>query len=79
MPCSGQTSATSPGSIPHRSPIPDLVIAAAAESAISEVTGQAQDWVVPRGTLEPPPMPTTAEAPVEFQAPPGGAHGATRV
>jgi predicted nucleic acid-binding protein len=48
----------------HRLPIPDLVIAAAAESAgltvlhydsdfehISEVTGQAQDWVVPRGTL----------------------------
>ena len=48
----------------HRVPIPDLVIAAAAESAdltvlhydrdfelIAEVTGQATDWVVPRGSL----------------------------
>jgi predicted nucleic acid-binding protein len=47
----------------HRLPIPDLVIAAAAESAgltvlhydtdferIADVTGQAQDWVVQRGT-----------------------------
>ena len=45
-------------------PIPDLVIAAAAESAgltvlhydadferIAEVTVQAHDWVVPRGTV----------------------------
>ena len=48
----------------HRLPIPDLVIAAAAESAdltvlhydadferIAEVTGQAHDWVVPRGSV----------------------------
>jgi hypothetical protein len=48
----------------HRLPIPDLVIAAAAESAgltvlhydgdferIAEVTGQDQDWVVPRGSV----------------------------
>jgi len=48
----------------HRLPIPDLVIAAAAESAgltvlhydadfecIAEVTGQEQDWVVPRGSV----------------------------
>lgn len=48
----------------HRLPIPDLVIAAAAESAgltvlhydadferIAEVTAQAHDWVVPRGTV----------------------------
>ena len=48
----------------HRLPIPDLVIAAAAESAdltllhydadferIAEVTGQAHDWVVPRGSM----------------------------
>ena len=47
----------------HRVPIPDLVIAAAAESAhltvlhydadydlIAEVTGQCAEWVVPRGT-----------------------------
>jgi predicted nucleic acid-binding protein len=47
----------------HRLPIPDLVIAAAAESAgltvlhydadlerIAEVAGQEQDWVVPRGS-----------------------------
>lgn len=47
----------------HRVPIPDLIIAAAAESAgltilhydhdfdlISEVTGQPAEWVVPRGT-----------------------------
>lgn len=45
-------------------PIPDLVIAAAAESAglsvlhydadferIAEITGQAHDWVVPRGSV----------------------------
>jgi hypothetical protein len=48
----------------HRLPIPDLVIAAAAESAgltvlhheadferIADITGQAHDWVVPRGTV----------------------------
>ena len=48
----------------HRLPIPDLVIAAAAESAgltvlhydadferIADLTGQAHDWVVPRGTM----------------------------
>jgi predicted nucleic acid-binding protein len=48
----------------HRLPIWDLVIAAAAESAgltvlhydadfdrIAEVTGQAHDWVVPRGSV----------------------------
>lgn len=48
----------------HRLPIPDLVIAAAAESAgltvlhydadferIAEVTGLAHDWIVPRGTV----------------------------
>lgn len=48
----------------HRLSIPDLVIAAAAESAgltvlhydadferIAEVTGQPQEWVVPRGTV----------------------------
>ena len=48
----------------HRIPIPDLIIAAAAESArltvlhydhdydvIAEVTGQAMEWVVPRGSL----------------------------
>lgn len=48
----------------HRIPIPDLVIAAAAESAgltvlhydadfdqISTVTGQPTEWVVPRGSL----------------------------
>lgn len=48
----------------HRVPLPDLVIAAAAERAevallhydadfdlISEVTGQACEWVVPRGSL----------------------------
>ena len=48
----------------HRLPIPDLVIVAAAESAgltvlhydadferIAEATGQAHDWVVPRGTV----------------------------
>ena len=48
----------------HRLPIPDLVIAAAAESAdltvlhydtdferIAEVTGQAHAWVVPRGSV----------------------------
>ncbi len=48
----------------HRIPIPDLLIAAAAESAelivlhydqdydlISEVTGQAVEWVVPRGSV----------------------------
>ncbi len=48
----------------HRLPIPDLVIAAAAESAgltvlhddadfvrIAEVTGQSHDWVVPREAL----------------------------
>ncbi len=48
----------------HRLPIPGLAIAAAAESGgltvlhydadfdrIAEVTGQAHDWVVPRGTV----------------------------
>lgn len=48
----------------HRLPIPDLVIAAAAEAAgltvlhydsdfdrIAEATGQPVEWVVPRGTL----------------------------
>lgn len=48
----------------HRIPIPDLIIAAAAESArltvlhydhdydvIAEVTGQAMEWVVPRGSI----------------------------
>lgn len=48
----------------HRIPIPDLVIAATAESAdltllhydgdydlIAAVTGQAHEWVVPRGSL----------------------------
>ena len=48
----------------HRLPVPDLSIAAAAESArltvlhydadferIAEVTGQDHDWVVPRGTV----------------------------
>lgn len=48
----------------HRLPIPDLLVAAAAESAgrivlhydadfdrIAEVTGQAVEWVVPRGTV----------------------------
>jgi hypothetical protein len=48
----------------HRIPIPDLIIAAAAEGAglivlhydadferIAEVTGQPIDWVVPRGSL----------------------------
>jgi predicted nucleic acid-binding protein len=48
----------------HRLPIPDLVIAAAAESAglivlhydadyerIADLTGQQQDWVVPRGSV----------------------------
>jgi len=48
----------------HRLPIPDLIIAAAAEAAgiavlhydgdfdlIAEVTGQPMEWVVPRGTL----------------------------
>lgn len=48
----------------HRLPIPDLVIAAAAESAdltvlhyaadferIAEVTGQTHDWIVPRGSV----------------------------
>lgn len=48
----------------HRIPIPDLVIAAAAEQAglsvlhydgdfdsIAEVTGQPMEWVVPRGTV----------------------------
>lgn len=48
----------------HRIPIPDLIIAAAAESAaltvlhydqdydlIGEVTGQEMEWVVPRGSL----------------------------
>lgn len=48
----------------HRLPIPDLVIAAAAESAglsvlhydadferIAEVTGQRTEWVVPRGSV----------------------------
>ncbi len=49
----------------HRVPIPDLVIAAAAERAglavlhydrdfelISEATGQPVEWVVPRGSLD---------------------------
>ena len=49
----------------HRVPIPDLIIAAAAEAAgltvlhydkhydlIAEVTGQAVEWVVPRGTAD---------------------------
>lgn len=49
----------------HRLPIPDLLIAATAESAglivlhydrdydlISEVTGQAAEWVVPRGSVD---------------------------
>ncbi len=48
----------------HRVPIPDLIIAAAAEHAgmvllhydadfdpIAAVTGQAMDWVVPRGSV----------------------------
>lgn len=48
----------------HRLPIPDLIIAAAAESAgltvlhydadfdtIAETTGQSMEWVVPRGSL----------------------------
>lgn len=48
----------------HRLPIPDLIIAAAAESAglavlhydagferISDVTEQPHEWVVPRGAL----------------------------
>lgn len=48
----------------HRLPIPDLIIAATAESAglivlhydrdydlIAEVTGQPVEWVVPRGTV----------------------------
>jgi len=48
----------------HRLPIPDLIVAAAAESAglivlhydgdferIAEVTGQPTEWVVPRGAL----------------------------
>ena len=48
----------------HRVSIPDLIIAAAAESAyltvlhydsdferIANLTGQAQEWVVPRGSL----------------------------
>ena len=48
----------------HRLPIPDLIIAATAERAgltvlhydadferIAEVTGQAQEWVVPRGSI----------------------------
>ena len=48
----------------HRLPIPDLVIAAAAESAglgvlhydrdfdlIAEITGQRVEWVVPRGSV----------------------------
>ena len=48
----------------HRLPIPDLIIAAAAEAAamtvlhydtdfdtIAAVTGQATEWVVPRGSL----------------------------
>jgi predicted nucleic acid-binding protein len=49
----------------HRVPIPDLVIAAAAESAglivlhydkhydvIADVTGQPTEWVVPRGSVD---------------------------
>lgn len=48
----------------HRVPLPDLIIAAAAEHArmvllhydadfdrIAEVTGQAMEWVVPRGSI----------------------------
>jgi len=48
----------------HRVPIPDLIIAAAAESAgltvlhydsdfdqIAQVTGQSVDWIVPRGSI----------------------------
>jgi predicted nucleic acid-binding protein len=48
----------------HRLPIPDLIIAAAAEAAqlsvlhydadferIAAITGQAQEWVVPRGSI----------------------------
>jgi len=48
----------------HRLPIPDLLIAAASESAsltvlhydrdfdvIAEVTGQSMEWVVPRGSI----------------------------
>jgi len=48
----------------HRLPIPDLIVAAAAEAAgltvlhyhgdfdrIAEVTGQKTEWVVPRGSL----------------------------
>jgi hypothetical protein len=48
----------------HRVPIPDLLIAAAAEAGgltvlhydsdydtIAEVTGQSVEWVVPRGSL----------------------------
>ena len=48
----------------HRLPVPDLIIAAAAEGAglvvlhynsdfehIASVTGQAHEWVVPRGSL----------------------------
>ncbi|MCL4369147.1 MAG: VapC toxin family PIN domain ribonuclease, partial [Actinobacteria bacterium] len=59
-----QPSPRQPGRGQHRLPIPDLVIAAAAESAdltvlhydadferIAEVTGQAHDWVVPRGSV----------------------------
>lgn len=49
----------------HRLPIPDLIIAAAAESAelsvlhydadyerIAEVTGQPNQWIVPRGSVQ---------------------------
>jgi predicted nucleic acid-binding protein len=49
----------------HRLPIPDLLIAAAAESAglivlhydadyerIAEITGQPHEWVAPRGSLD---------------------------
>ena len=49
----------------HRLPIPDLIVAAAAESAdltvlhydadferIAEITGQPTDWVVPRGSVD---------------------------
>ena len=49
----------------HRLPIPDLIVAAAAESAdrivlhydadfdrIAAVTGQPVEWVVPRGTID---------------------------
>ena len=48
----------------HRMPIPDLIIAAAAEQAgmvllhydadfdrIADVTGQPMEWVVPRGAV----------------------------